>query len=428
MSGRLPAVAGGTGRLPELDVYRGLALVLMVLIHNMFTWTPLNLRQWPGPWQIGDLYFGMSASLFFAATGATAFVSLRRRTNSSPGRAGVLSHVGSRSLMLYAIGIAFEQVWHAPPYDVTFFAELNTIAVIGILALWFVLRDTKTGPLTIVAAGIVSSFLVIRYLLRLHSVAYGVYVVTPFWADAPSVQVIAAFPLAKLAVEFTYSFSIFGAFGVVGVILARLLIAGRIGLRLLGLGGGLMFAGYAFEFGVHDSLQKWPMSMSYFLLATGFTILMFFVARILTEVPGVVAKVLSSPLASVGRYALPLYLAHYLVIFFAETTGVAADIRAVSSSSTGVLVVGILGGVVFVLAAAAWIADRFHVALPVFRSSKIAMRTLAAVLIASSIVAYVVVAETLAAPIGIGGNHAMGFFALGTTISGLWYVAYKGIV
>jgi hypothetical protein len=168
--------------------------------------------------------------------------------------------------------------------------------------------------------------------------------------------------------------------------------------------------------------------MSYFLLAMGFTISVFSLTHSLSVIRSSIARIVAKPFTAAGKYALPLYFAHYLLIFASEATGIASQVRDMSSVLTPHIVILILTSVVVGFLAIALVSDHFHFSFPTFKiAPSAAVRLSAAGIMSAVLVAYLVVAPGIYSLVGIDSENPLAFLFVGITIPVLWFVAYKAL-
>lgn len=404
-------------RLIELDAFRGFALLLMILMHNMWTWGPPSIRG--GLWSLGDLYFGASASIFFAASGAAAHIHVKKSLRYGTLKETVLFAI-SRAALLYSIGIAFEQIWRPPPYSLTFFAELNTIAAISVIVLVLNLF-TKTTQVLILILSVFSYFL-LRYVIVLTSLGGGEYAFVPWLTDKPIIQFNTGHLLFQVALEFCYSTLMWGSYGVLGALLIAFHLTSHQIARRVGAGGlALMLLGYILHVHFLSPFQKWPMSISYFFFATGFTMFVFWSSTLIASSRFTRFSVI---LSALGRNTLSFYFSHYFILWFTELIGFVNLVWSIPTSIVGYWVSAILAVTVLTFTVLAYVFRNFNL----IKSSRLKRLPnwtcfLIAISVSIMIVLYVDYGQTITNALGVSNEYQ--YFLIDVVITTIWYMIFR---
>lgn len=126
-------MADKSARLVSLDAFRGLTIAAMILVNNPGSWDhvywPLRHAAWHG-WTPTDLIF----PFFLFIVGVAVPLALGRRRDDGAGAAGLYAKILTRTLIIFAIGLALNFVPKLDPATLRIPGVLQRIAICYLVA------------------------------------------------------------------------------------------------------------------------------------------------------------------------------------------------------------------------------------------------------------------------------------------------------
>ncbi|MDV0445533.1 hypothetical protein MmiAt1_11160 [Methanimicrococcus sp. At1] len=140
MTENLPAKSS---RYYELDVFRGIAVILMVIYHFLFDLDYFNIREMPA-WFWPQQLYGFPITMMFIAV---AGISLSLTASRTKDPKTLTKKLIKRGAFLFAIGLLITAVTWIYPHDgAILFGVLHLIGLSTILAVPFLIGMTKEAP------------------------------------------------------------------------------------------------------------------------------------------------------------------------------------------------------------------------------------------------------------------------------------------
>jgi predicted acyltransferase len=137
-------MAEKSARLVSLDAFRGLTIAAMILVNNPGSWDhvywPLRHAAWHG-WTPTDLIF----PFFLFIVGVAIPLALGRRREGGLGAAGLYAKILTRTLIIFAIGLALNFVPKFDPGTLRLPGVLQRIAVCYLVASVLYLKSAWKG-------------------------------------------------------------------------------------------------------------------------------------------------------------------------------------------------------------------------------------------------------------------------------------------
>ncbi|MEO5928445.1 MAG: acyltransferase [Candidatus Kapaibacterium sp.] len=303
-----------TGRIREIDVARGLAVILMVGCHAAGAFLA---DEWKGNdlWYDVNILFGFVAPAFAFLSGVTLWMALRRR-EEVPGGGSVAARYGIILLLGYWLQtpvLSLRQLIYKPAPDLLarmFDANILQVIALAGLALTGLWRITgslrRTGW---IALGLGFVVMIATPYVWSSGLYGGLPLPVRFYL-AP--QPPATFPLFPYAAYF-----LFGFVAAAPVIAAAGSVRGRVGTAIVG--GGLIAAGFLLDallrgFPPHGDF--WGSSIGHQLFRMGGVMLLISIAFLIARADGADLDAV----AFIGRRSLPLYILHLMLIYGSPMT------------------------------------------------------------------------------------------------------------
>ncbi|MDP2750132.1 MAG: DUF5009 domain-containing protein [Nanoarchaeota archaeon] len=294
-------------RLVSLDFFRGLVIVLMILVNNVWgdTYPPLQHASWNG-WTFADTVF----PFFLWIIGVAMVFSFTKRINGRHSKKELFLHILKRSLILFAFGFFLNLF---PYFD---FAAVRIPGVLQLIAITYFFAGViflYTRPKWQV---VLTVFILLASALMIKFVpvpGYGSGVLEP---ERNLAHYIDGLLLKGHMWEQTKGwdpeglFSTFSAISTVllGVLMGHLLISKRNKIQKAGLmalsGIVFMMAGYVINIWLPINKNLWTSSFSIFM--AGLASVIFSVSYWLIDIKG--CKKWSFPFVICGLNAIALYM------------------------------------------------------------------------------------------------------------------------
>jgi predicted acyltransferase len=268
-----------------VDVYRGIAVLFMVMLHffvNIFPVQPLPLLNYSirGVIAIGD----MAIALFLFISGVSAYLSISDRKKAKNENEAI-KHVLIRYLKIFILGLLLDIILIASVEGIWW--VLEAISLSGLIALLFICFSVRMKVLAIALLGISYSYLA---------------------SIPPIYDILSAFPNGGL----------FGSIPLSGIVLVGYMAGEHMMKRkkealpfLLKAGMLLMLAGFVLSyFMIYDrGVGTFP----YIVLSSGFCILFMVLLYWLVELKGISSKLLEG----FGKSALLIFVLNYPILITA---------------------------------------------------------------------------------------------------------------
>ncbi|WNY28340.1 hypothetical protein MmiEs2_05250 [Methanimicrococcus stummii] len=141
MTENLPAKK--SSRYYELDVFRGIAVILMVIYHFLFDLDYFNIREMPA-WFWPQQLYGFPITMMFIAAAGISLSLTASRTNDAK---TLTKKLIKRGAFLFAVGLLITAVTWIYPHDgAILFGVLHLIGLSTILVVPFLIGMTKEAP------------------------------------------------------------------------------------------------------------------------------------------------------------------------------------------------------------------------------------------------------------------------------------------
>lgn len=317
------------GRTRSIDSLRGLAVFLMLAYHFL-VWLMVPAARGAFYRVVQVLATFFAPSLFFIITGLTLTLSVVHRQAEGDSNWAIGQHVVQRYGGLMLIGFTLNVVLWGPR-SLWIWDVLEVIGLCNVLAFLVMLAQSELVLFAVALAGAGS-----YYLVRMIEI--------PALLD----------PVLHNALRGPFAVGPFLFFTLMGVLFGRRLVdmvrSGRT-VRVCPVcvqgGGALLVLSLLMKIS-GLSITRYPISLSYLVFASGVALLLLSAFFWWQDVKGKRA-ILLAPMMVYGRYALAIYIGHYLVYRLGSVLGLLGGLQLASAVLvSGALFAGILGFVVYV--------------------------------------------------------------------------------
>jgi predicted acyltransferase len=159
-------------RLQSLDAFRGLTIAGMILVNNPGSWEhiypPLEHAAWNG-WTPTDLIF----PFFLFIVGVSLTYSFARRIERGDSRGVLIRKIATRSIAIFAIGLALNLIPRFDPHTVRISGVLQRIAVAYFFAA-LIYVTTRPRARAWIAAGLLIAYWLAMTLVPVPGYGAGV--------------------------------------------------------------------------------------------------------------------------------------------------------------------------------------------------------------------------------------------------------------
>ena len=296
-----------SSRLESLDVFRGIAIVGMLLVispgSGEYVYGALRHAEWNG-FTFADLVF----PLFVFTVGIAAALSLSKRIERGEKKGKILIKIAIRTVILFTLGLMVNGLWYGLPLrvmgifqrlalcyfftsiifmNIARFRALMASAAILLLSYWILMRFVPVpgyGPGVLEKNGNLAAYLD-GFLLREHTYHQQTWDPEGLLGTMPAIATCLS-----------------GAFTGQWILSPRNRTKKVLGMVSMGWMGILLGLVWNIDFPINKNL--W--SSSYVVFTAGIMLLMFAFCYWLVDIKG--WGILTKPLAILGRNALAIYL------------------------------------------------------------------------------------------------------------------------